>query len=143
MNDNYYLSIDPGETSGWATFDEEGTFKAWGQIKGTPELEDWLAELEPPKVVIIEEFRLYKSKALQQSGSKLETVQVIGSVKNQARRWKATIVEQRADVRGIAELYSGVSEKSVPHSKSHKISAMNHGTYYLVTKGIIKLSLDL
>lgn len=141
-NENHYLAIDPGHTSGWATFDQDGVFRAWGQLAGLDDLDDFLLALSPkPCTVIVEEYRLYKSKAIQQSGSKLETVQAIGVIKTHARRWKAAVIEQRADIKAIAEKWSGHSAKGIPHSQSHKVDAMNHGTYFLVKNHIIQVKI--
>src|SRR5436190_23412365 len=55
---------------------------------------------------MVEEFRLYQNKALQQSGSKLETVQIIGMIKRSAYKTSTDVVEVRADCKGIAAMWS-------------------------------------
>jgi hypothetical protein len=99
-----------------------------------------LDELGAVPEVIVEDFTLYKSKALQQSGSKMETVRVIGSIESWARRNKSVLVKQPASHLTIAQLWSGVKMPS-DHRKSHWVSAYNHGYYYLVKQGVRKLEL--
>jgi len=139
MTANHYLAIDPGHTSGWATFNNEGGVTGAGQIKGMPEMHAFLSKLTPPpKVVIIENFRLFAHKAAQQSGSSLETVQVIGLIKSMCYGWQAEVVEQAPSIKPIAEKWSGIKPKG-SHDKSHKVDAYNHGIYYLVQNKIVDI----
>lgn len=135
-----YLAIDPGEASnnGYALFDETGFMTEFDQITRDA-LMDMLEEYSDDLIaVIIEDYTLFKNKALQQSGSKLETVRIIGEVEGFCRRHKITIVKQDPSILKIAQLWSG---KKMPknHSKSHWVSAYNHGYYYLVKQKIKKL----
>jgi hypothetical protein len=135
-----YLAIDPGESSnnGYALFDETGFCTEFDQITRDT-LMDLLDEYSSDlTAVVIEDFTLFKSKALQQSGSKLETVRIIGAVEDFCRRHNITCVKQPASHLTIAQLWSG---KKLPknHSKSHWVSAYNHGYYYLVKQKVIKL----
>lgn len=137
-----YLAVDPGETSGWATFDSEGNMTGWGQILGFDNFDDWLDKQEPFDVVIYENYRLFKQRALQQAGSKLLTVQIIGALKSKARKWGARVVEQNPDIKKIAQMWSQEKPDGAHHKNSHKIDAYNHGFYYLVNQGVCKTALQ-
>lgn len=133
-----YLAIDPGKTNGWAYFNETGFCEEYGQ-GDLDELREFFQEYEKTlQVVIIEDFKLFKHKALVQSGSDMVASRVIGAVEEWVRPRKIKLVKQPADRLTIAQLWSG---KKMPknHAKSHWVSAYNHGYYYLVKAGVKKL----
>lgn len=103
---------------------------------------EWLTELEAdperwPKVVICEDYRIFAKRAKAHIGSQVPTVQVIGMLKREAKRWGAEFILQPSSILSIAVLWSGVPMPS-NHEISHDISAYNHGVYYLISKGIIE-----
>lgn len=133
-SDNKYLFIDPGETTGWALFNKDGKTINFGQIKGTEEFSDWLSQLDPfPDLVVYEEYRLFSHLAVQQSGSKMVTSQVVGIVKHECRRRKnVPCVAQPSSILPIAEIYAGWTLKSKgAHSKTNGYAAILHGIYFL------------
>ncbi len=141
MTEPYYLSIDPGKTSGWVTWDSNGNMLKQGQTKGPIEFESLLEELsDSVRVAVVEDFTLYRSHALQQSGSKMETSKLIGVIESWCRRNDVNLVMQPASILSIAQLWSGVKMPK-NHAKSHWVSAYNHGYYYLIKKNIRKLEL--
>ena len=133
------LSIDPGHISGYFLFTDNGEDTAvFGQVdeKG---LFDFLTTLERPSLIIIEKFPLYGHKALQQTGSSMETPQIIGMVKMYAHQKDVPVVEQPASILPIAEMWSGVKVNGKGgHAQSHWKSAYNHGWYYLQKNGLKK-----
>ena len=136
-NNNYYLALDPGHTTGWATFDEDGNSSAVGQVKGLEGLHTFLSNITPhPEIIIFENFKLFGWKAAQQSGSQLETVQAIGVIKAACFGWGRIPFDQNPNIKPIAERYSGVKANK-NHAESHKDDAYNHGIYYLVTNKLI------
>ena len=137
-----YLAFDPGETTGYFIFNDDGSDKDLGQLKGEEELFQFLTTVEKPQLIIMEVFRLFGHKALQQSGSNMFTSLVEGMVKLWARQHSIPVVEQPASILPIAQLWSGVSLKG-DHSKSHYKSAFNHGVYYLQSNGIRKSRVPL
>lgn len=137
MTEPHYISIDPGKSTGWVTWDRNGNVIQQGTTRTRDEFEDLLDSMGSVSVVIVEDFTLYKNKALQQSGSKMETSKVIGSIESWARRNKATLVMQPASILAIAQLWSGVKMPK-NHNVSHWVSAYNHGMYYLLKTGVRK-----
>ncbi len=140
MGDVKYVSFDPGESTGWVTWNESGAMVQQGTCRSREALEDLLSKLGNIPEVIVEDFTLRKDKALQQSGSRLETVRVIGVIESWAHRNKSKITKQPASILHTAQLQSGMKMPS-NHSHSHWISAYNHGFHYLVKKGVRKLEL--
>lgn len=139
-NSNHYLAIDPGITSGWATFNSEGNPTNLGDVRGINEFLDWLDELEPiPKVIVIEEYKIRRTQVKQNAshGGKAETVQVIGAVKRFAYKHHIKIVEQSTQCKSIGYRYLGI-RPSKNHRETHKTDAMAHGRYFLQKNKIVK-----
>jgi hypothetical protein len=135
-----WISIDPGETSGITTWNDSGNPIHYNEfdIPNLHKFLDWLEQIKTDflRKIIIEEYRLYQSKALQQSGSHLETVQVIGMIKRCNYKLNLPdVVEVRADSKDIAAKWSGVK---LP--KGHTPDWMSSyliGYYWLHKHGII------
>lgn len=137
----HYLALDPGLHTGWAIWDEDGLFINMGTTHTYDELHDLLAGFPIGiKVVIVEDFKLFKHKARQQAGSRMPAPRAIGQIETFARLWGATIVKQPSIIKDSAERLTGVSTKGLPHDQTHVLDAYNHGEYYLIGQGIKKLS---
>jgi hypothetical protein len=134
---NWLAAFDPGETTGYALFNAAGVNLERSQVKGRLALYDLLEEIGPVEHVIIEDFRLFQHKALQQSGSRLETVRVIGAIESWAHNTKGRVTLQPPTIKPIAQLWSGKVPKG-SHSLSHSVDAFNHGFYFLQKNGYTK-----
>lgn len=134
--DKGYLALDPGETTGWASFDKDGNVEQIGMIKDPKEFLRWL-EIRGTlyKTVIVEDYKLFQRKALQQSGSDMVASRVIGGIESWADRYDVAVVKQPASIKKIAEMWSGKKPPS-NHKYSHEIDAYNHGMYYLIRNKI-------
>lgn len=135
-----YLSFDPGITTGWAQFNAKGELKGLGQVDILglyAMLEALYIRQHPLQAVIVEDYKLFQHKAMQQSGSRLETVKVIGALEAFAHRAGVALVLQPPTIKRIAEKWSGMKPPS-NHSISHQIDAYNHGYYYLVNHKVVK-----
>lgn len=134
-----YVSWDPGQRTGFATWDAQGNpIKTGYSLNSDEERDDFLDSLEnePVHTFIIEEYRIYGSKAIAHVGSKVYTAQVIGDLKSWARRHGVKVVEQRSDIKGPAAKWAQVK---VP--KGHMpdwMAAYLHGYYYLHRQGLIR-----
>ena len=137
MEPNWLLAVDPGESSGWATFDAKGTITGTGICRSRDEVYEMLKSIVPVAKVVIEDFRLYSHKAVQQSVSQLETVRVIGAIESWAALNDVSVTLQPASIKSIAEKWSGLKATG-SHKNSHHIDAINHGIYYLQKNDIIK-----
>lgn len=135
-----YLAIDPGKRTGYARFDAQGTPIECRAIQGVDNFLDWLEEQET-EVVVIERYR--SRPGAINAWSDGPTQQLIGAIKRIARKSEWQIVEQDPSPAlaiglryiGMATAYKG---KHVPD----EISALAHGEYYLVSKGIKKHRLE-
>lgn len=139
FNNIVYVSWDPGQSTGvacWSAFAEPLIIK---ELKSDKERDDFLDSLEgePIKKFIIEEYRVYGSKAFAHVGSKVYTAQVIGDLKSWARRHNVQVVEQRADIKEIGCKWAGIPFRKTTHMPDGQ-SAFVHGYYYLHKAGLIR-----
>jgi len=132
----FYLAIDPGETSGWASFDEAGKPLDIGQIKGRIPVYELLQQVQP-KVLIVEDFVLFPWKAKEQAFSQFETVRIIGAIELWAFAKKAVVQLQKPNVKDIGYMWAGMP-KAKSHKDSHQRDAYVHGIYFLQKNGILK-----
>lgn len=131
-----YLSLDPGISTGYATFAANGDLITFGTLKGKEQLYDFLPMLSETTLdVIVENYRLYPWKAMAQVWDSLETVRFIGAVDYWADMNGYPVHLQDPNVKGIAYKWAGIT---VPknHALSHETDAFVHGVYYLQKNGI-------
>lgn len=138
-----YLAFDPGDTTGWAIWDQDGDFLYMGQI-AMEDLPFWWERniTVAVRVVIVEEYILFGKRAKQQTGSRMKASQAIGMIKAMASRGSAQVIEQKSNIKPIAIRMSQISMPG-NHSESHQYDAYLHGYYYLVGQGIILTQLEL
>jgi hypothetical protein len=129
------ISVDPGETTGIAYWENDGTFIG-REALSQDDLLDKLETLSGVPVIVTEDYRLRQGKQMVQTGSRFVAVQIIGALKAYARRVGAKFVLQPANILTIAALHSGIKRPS-NHAISHDIDAYNHGYYYFETKGLL------
>ena len=139
----FYLAFDPGKTTGWALFDGMGQVLKTGQAN-LDELIDLTEEWAkmPIGTIIYESFVLFRHKARQQTGSKMEASQAIGIIKTLARKTDATLVEQDPTIKSLAQKWTQLKPIG-DHAQSHWVDAFNHGAYWLIRQGIRKTALEM
>lgn len=140
MTDQYYVSLDPGKTTGWATFREDGWFTNRGQVD-LDDLPEFLESLDGTKVIIYENYKLFSWKAKQQSGSNMPASQAIGMIKSYALRNDCHLIDQPPSIKPTAQMLSQLTPIG-KHSETHWVDAYNHGFYYLHNKGLVKSALE-
>lgn len=142
-----YLCLDPGDTTGWATFDASGNVIKTGHLlfkDGREAVYEFLKTFmdytpfkEGHLKVICEDFQLYPWKAMQQSWSDLNTARVIGVIEYWCYLTGCSLIMQSANIKPIAYKWAGITK---PKQKlmTHSMDAYVHGVYYLQSKGIRK-----
>lgn len=138
------LAFDPGETTGWASFSEQGEPTGNGQVS-IVELIDLVERFkeseEPISIIIYEDFKLYKHKASRQVGSRMPASQAIGIIRTLIRVTGAKEVTQMSDILSTAQKWTQVFPPGA-HADSHRYDAYNHGMYYLIKEGRAKTALE-
>ena len=120
------LVFDPGHTTGWAFLSdgkiEAGSFKMWDDVLETIRTHSLVRSgIED---VVIESFILRRGKALALSGSRLETVQVIGYIKAVCDFYGVSYVEQTPACKSL-------KIAKIEGLNVHAMDAVRHGLYYL------------
>jgi len=128
-----YLALDPGNATGWATFAADGSAVGFGTWHGKKEVYNGL--LPDLKAVIIENFKLYPWKSMEQAWSQLDTVRIIGAVEHYCYLNELELVFQDPSVKAIAYKWAGMTPPK-NHKLSHETDAYVHGVYYLQKAGI-------
>jgi len=127
------LAIDPGETSGFARFEDDGAFAYRGQLAFDPML-DALAVVTGVTTFVLETYT--HDPGRQKRGSTFKTVQVIGAIKLRARQLGAEVITVGREAKSMGAIYTG-EQPPANHKKSHEVDAQNLGTYWLVQQEII------
>lgn len=139
----YTVAFDPGDTTGIAVWNADYQLEGMHQIPWDEIVEWWQEFLSDKTVddVIIEEFVLFKSRALSQAGSKMKTSQAIGTIKTMAKLNDSPVTMQRSDILPAGIKMSGIKMPSA-HSQSHQFCAYVHGFVFLHQKGKVESPLE-
>jgi hypothetical protein len=136
------IAFDPGDTTGFAIFSDEGVCVQIGQIPFR-DMPEWLQSLMGEySTIVVEDYRIQSHKAKQQSGSTVKAAQVIGMLKLFASEIRAKVVMQRANIKSIALKWSQIKLPS-DHAQTHQYDAYLHGIYYLVSNDLVPTQLEL
>ena len=136
-----YVAIDPGISTGFATFKANGDLIRTGTLRnGKAELYPFLDLLESHHHldVILEDYKLFPWKAMAQVWDSLETVRFIGAIDRWASKMVYPVHLQDPQIKAIGYKWAGIS---VPknHDMSHETDAFVHGVYYLQKLGVRRL----
>jgi hypothetical protein len=134
------MSFDPGESTGWASFDQSGKLTGSGILKdGLYGVSDFLCGLvNPPRVMIVETYRI-KNFQHEHNMSKVPTIRVIGVLENYAYMNTVTWHEQESNAKDSGIKWAGF-EKPKGHMPDD-YSAIGHGVYWLHKHGLWKIEL--
>lgn len=137
LPDAFLAAFDPGNGTGYVLLSQTGGVLDTGITRNREELYTLLGLVPNVKKVVMEDYTLFQHKAIQQSGSKLETVRVIGVIESWAHQRGAELILQHSNILPIAKLWTGIKPKGA-HKNNHHISALLHGLYYLQKEGYVK-----
>lgn len=137
MKTAVYLALDPGETTGWATFDDEGELLAMGQFPQRDQTQELTALITSSlKAVIIEDYRNF-AWMQQKKWSRNQTSKNIGAIEMLCELRGVPFHLQGSDKLKIGLMYAGIGSLPSNHSISHQYSAVGHGTYWLRVNEIL------
>lgn len=133
-----FMAIDPGDTTGWATFDEKGNGTGFGQVttKNAKDIHKFLDE-HSPEVIILEDYELFPWKTQQMAFNTVQTVRRIGNIESWAMLNEVPIHLQKPNVKTIGYMWAGI-QKPKNHAQSHGPDAYVHGVHFLQKAGIRK-----
>jgi hypothetical protein len=135
------LSLDPGETTGYALFETTPTsanMVYFGQVK-TWELDKaiiaftHLLDTYKPNIVVFEAYRIYEWKTDQHTNSEVPTLQVIGCLKTLCIQRSIPFTDQSAQVAKQFVTDEKLTAWNFYHAGvRHARDAIRHGAYYLL-----------
>lgn len=132
-----YLALDPGETTGWATFKESGDVLAFGQFKQKDQTAELTRLVESTlKAVICEEYRNY-GHMQQKKWSRNQTSKNEGAIELMCELRQVPFFLQPASVKKIGYMWMGLGAAPSNHDISHQYDAIVHGGYWLIKNGIV------
>jgi hypothetical protein len=136
-----YVALDPGETTGWAVFDEFGSLITMGQFKldqQTEILTELISNTPNLKVVICEDYRNhgFAGARAQKRWSRNQTSKNIGKIELLAELRNVPYVLQQNTVKAVGYAWGGLDGPPSNHSISHQYDAYAHGIYWLQSNGV-------
>lgn len=128
-----YMSLDPGEGTGWALWSETGHLTDFGNVyddvNGVADLfEELTGRGTLPDVIIYEKWKLLKTKEFY--GSTMLSCQVVGVIRAFGHLIEAELISQETNIKSIAQSWTGLKPVGA-HATQHFVDAINHGWYYL------------
>jgi hypothetical protein len=131
-----YLAIDPGETSGYALFDNEGKELYIGQFTQDKQTEALSTLIHSNlKEVICEDYRNHGWQQ-QKRWSRNQTSKNIGAIEILCDLRGIRIELQSNTVKTIGYKWAGMPGPPSNHNISHQYDALAHGVHRLVSLGI-------
>lgn len=136
VDPNYeYVAFDPGETTGWATFDSEGAVVQIGQFVMSEQNRALKILIKPGlKKCIIEDYKNF-AWMQQKKWSRNQTSKNIGKMEMVCDIHEVEYVLQPSTNKGMGFMYLGMEEPK-NHAIGHQFCAMAHGVFYLQSNGI-------
>jgi len=128
----FYLALDPGGSTGWATFTEAGNGITMGTCKNRDQVYTLLKNIKP-SCIIMEDWVTQQNAAL--GGDRLEVLRVIGAVEFYCHIRQIPLHEQPNTIKPVGYMWAGVA-KARSKADSHERDAYVHGVYYLQKAGI-------
>lgn len=132
MTKQLWASIDPGDVHvGYTLWDGEEQVTC---VELSPLGLLLALELDEPKLLVVEEFRLYPDKARTLTGTTLQTSQLVGALHWWAWQNEVPVVLQPAGVKEPTEAYvkrHGLERNSKGHG-GHAKDSETHGYQYLI-----------
>lgn len=136
---------DPGDTTGYAAWDEAGNLLEMGQCP-LEEIPQVWSRLEndhgKTTVAVVEDYKLFGHRAKSQIGSRMKAPQGIGMVKALAQVSGAEVELQMANIKDMAKKWFQITIPS-DHAESHRYDAFLHGSYWLHLNRGLKTPLQL
>lgn len=139
MGESLYIALDPGDTTGYATFYSDGSIKdmeyySMDEVRSRFEQDIW----NHPLAVICEDWRLYPDAARHFYFSPMPTAKLIGWLEGVCYMQSIDFILQAAQIK--ASGYKMWGRKPLPKSNpmNHAYDAVVHGRHYLIKNGIIQ-----
>lgn len=137
QSEPWLLAVDPGEGNGWVKMNFKGQILDMGNEPHT-HFAQFIMDIgeDLPYYVVCEDFRLFRGRAIQQAGSKMITVRMIGMLEFYCAQNKVKFILQPANIKPMAMKYTKIRPHGA-HKDNHHIDAIYHGIYFLNKRNLI------
>jgi hypothetical protein len=134
----HVLTLDPGETTGWALFDkgqlvEGGQWRTLSPAILADRIAEVIGEVPNLSLIVYEEYRVRGNKFKEHVGSEVVTIQHIGAIKVVADELGIPLVKQTA---GMAKGFATDAKLRrwglYQPNQRHFVDAIRHGCYWLL-----------
>ena len=138
MGESLYISLDPGQTTGYATFDKDGNIKDMEYLVLNEVRERFERDLWDAIAVICEDWRLDPKRAMAFSWSQMPECKLIGWLEGVCFMKNIPFILQAAGVKPTG--YKHWGRKPLPKSNplNHAYDAIVHGREYLIKQGVLQ-----
>lgn len=129
LNPVKYLSIDPGESNGICGYDSR-FYLQFMVVVPEKHISRFIKQFEKLHTCVIEDYRLFPNKAMQQVYSSMTTTRVLGRVENWTENNDIKLVKQQPSIKLTA--YKWLGKKPLPKSNpmNHAYDAHVHFIYW-------------
>jgi hypothetical protein len=130
-------SFDPGLTTGYAIFENNGKALELGDIK-IGDLFKFLENMDNPDevgTVVVEDYRIFQNKANAHILKKLTPPKIIGALEYWAYLRGYEFILQTPSTKEMGYRYADMA-KAKEHSFSHSLDAYAHGVFFCVNRKI-------
>lgn len=129
MDNIKYAAFDPGKTTGYALYAEDGMLYIMSQLYTRVETIEFLKNLPNSITHFIAESYIVRP-GVKHGGSDVPAVRVLGYIESEALRRGAFYIEQQPAKKTIG--YARLKTKAPSnHAMSHGLDAAAHGEYFL------------
>lgn len=128
------IAVDPGKTTGVASFTEDGDVISFGEIKWD-EFHSWLHELQDVTMWVVEDYKIRPAGVQGGYGHEWndgKALQIIGAIKYHAWAMNAEVVLQQPSIKPVAYRVLGMEYKKGKKGM-HIYDALAHGKYWFHT----------
>jgi len=137
-------AFDPGVVTGVAVVDEGGELVLAADVH-KDELRSFLDKLDSVTEVIVEDFRLYRSKNRSLTGSDMPAAQAVGVIEAWAGDKHLRVTRRPASMRKALppRVLDGLKNNRLLRGKKHARDAAMHALAALLSRGVHPYSLAL
>ena len=138
MGEPLYIALDPGGTTGYATFNSEGKSRDIEYLAMDEVRERVMQDIWDAIAIICEDWRLRPEMAKHFYWSQMPTAKLIGWVEGVCYMRSIPFVLQGAQIKSTG--YKHWGKKPLPKSNpmNHAYDAVVHGREYLIKQKVIK-----
>jgi len=138
MSDVAYIALDPGGTTGYATFEENGTLIDMTYYNLETIRTSFLEDFQPVLIAVIcENWRLMPQIAKHFYHSDMPTCKLIGWLEGTCDTMAIQFHLQEPAIKSSAYKWAGKTPLPKSNPMNHAMDAYVHGYYWLMKNGVI------